>query len=150
MPYMELVDCLRFQNLGVGNETGIFLSKCLVIWLVSLVCLLVGQLVLWQVTLNWLTNYCIGHLLLLVGIFLNCEPFILIMIYPGLKWIQGQIKCMKTVTYTTNFFIGLNMQQRRHVSALFYGAIFRSSMVTKEEIQQTPWGLLYIVGKCGR
>ena len=29
------------------------------------------------------------------------------------------------------------MQQRRHVSALFYGAILRSSMVTKEEIQQT-------------
>ena len=46
-----------------------------------------------------------------------------------------------------NLFIGLNMQQRRHVSALFYGAISRSSMVTKEEIQQSPWGVLYIVGK---
>ena len=46
-----------------------------------------------------------------------------------------------------NLFIGLNIQQRRHVSALFYGAIFRSSMVTKEEIQQSPWGVLCIVGK---
>ena len=27
--------------------------------------------------------------------------------------------------------------QQRHVSALFYGAIFRSSIFTKEEIQQT-------------
>ena len=39
------------------------------------------------------------------------------------------------------------MQQRRHVSALFYGAIFMSSTVTKEEIQQSPWGVLYIVGR---
>ena len=46
-----------------------------------------------------------------------------------------------------NLFIGLNTQQIRHVSALFYGAIFRSSMVTKEEIQQSPWGVLFIVGK---
>ena len=36
---------------------------------------------------------------------------------------------MQEVTYTTNLFIELNVQQRRHVSALFYGAIFRSSMV---------------------
>ena len=57
------------------------------------------------------------------------------------------MKCRKTVAYTTNLFIALNMQQRRHVSALFYGAIFRSIMVTKEEIQQYPRGVLYIVGR---
>ena len=50
------------------------------------------------------------------------------------------MKCRNTVTYKTNFFIGLNMQQKRHVSAFLYGAIFRSIMVTKEEIQQSPWG----------
>ena len=36
---------------------------------------------------------------------------------------------------------------RRHVSALFYGAIFRSIMVTKEETEKFPWGVLYIVGR---
>jgi hypothetical protein len=41
-PHGMLMDCLRFQNMSVGNETGVFPSKCLVIWLVGLVCLLVG------------------------------------------------------------------------------------------------------------
>jgi len=50
------------------------------------------------------------------------------------------MKCRKPVPYTTNFFIGLNMQQRRHVSAFFYGAIIRSSMVTKEDNSTIPEG----------
>jgi organic anion transporter 5A len=63
----------------------------------DLFCWLVGWLVGWMVGWldgwmvgysNWLTNYCIGHILLLVGIFLNCELFIVIMIYPGFKWRQ--------------------------------------------------------------
>jgi hypothetical protein len=32
--WMELVDCLRFQNLVVGDETGVFPSKYLVIFYV--------------------------------------------------------------------------------------------------------------------
>jgi len=39
------------------------------------------------------------------------------------------MKYRKTVAYTTNLFIELNVQQRRHVSTLFYGAIFRSNVV---------------------
>jgi hypothetical protein len=36
---MELVDCLRFQNLGVGDaELGFLLGN---VWLVGLVCLFV-------------------------------------------------------------------------------------------------------------
>jgi len=62
----------------VDGAGGLFAFHNLVGWLV-------GWLDGW---LLCLTNYCIGHLLLLVVIFLNCEPFIIIMIYPGFKWIQ--------------------------------------------------------------
>ena len=50
------------------------------------------------------------------------------------------MKCRKTVTYTTNLFIELNVQQRRHVSALFYGAIFRSSMVLIRKLNNPRGG----------
>jgi len=50
------------------------------------------------------------------------------------------MKCRKTVAYTTNLFIELNMQQRRHVSALFYGAIFRSSMVLNRKFNNPRGG----------
>ena len=71
-------------------------------------------------------------------------------VHPRCVYITSLIEMQEDSPIHNNLFIGLNMQQRRHVSALFYGAISRSSMVTKEEIQQSPWGVLYIVGKLWR
>jgi hypothetical protein len=78
--WMERVeDYFLFQNLGVaGVEAYAFISKCFV-----------GLLVGWTVSyFNWLTNFCFGHLRLLMDIQFICEPLIVIVIDCGFSWMH--------------------------------------------------------------